>query len=175
MELTETCEELLNILDARDILSLKDKLFKCVRENNCDIYEKYKKFFKDLSKDNLQPVFQYYYADRKEKMQDYTPQCLGLFISKLIGKSDIVVDMCAGSGALTIQKWSEEHNTEFHLYEFDENVIPFLLFNMAVRNIKCIVYHTDVLENKVFHTYAIDKGEQFGIFKEVINDNIANI
>ena len=53
------------------------------------------------------------------------------------------------------------------LYEFDENVIPFLLFNMAVRNIKCIVYHSDVLKQEIYHVYRIDTGKEFGTFTEV--------
>lgn len=71
-----------------------------------------------------------------------------------------------GSGALTIQRWVMNHNQRFELYEFDENVIPFLLFNMAVRNIECVIYHSDVLQQEVFHTYRIRKSEKFGIFEE---------
>ena len=56
---------------------------------------------------------------------------------------------------------------KFELYEFDENVIPFLLFNMAVRNIECTVYHADVLQQENFHTYKISRGEKYGKFREV--------
>lgn len=100
-------------------------------------------------------------------MQDYTPKSLALFMGKLAGEADKITDLCAGSGALTIQRWNMNHEQRFELYEFDENVIPFLLFNMAVRNIECTVYHSDVLQQEVYHTYKITKGEHFGKFKEV--------
>ena len=95
---------------------------------------------------------------------------LARFAGMLAGESDIVTDMCAGSGALTIQKWNLNHDTKFALYEYDEKVLPFLLFNMAVRNISCIVYHSDVLQQEVYHAYKIEKGEQFGKFSEVKNE-----
>ena len=100
-------------------------------------------------------------------MQDYTPKSLALFMGKLAGEADKITDLCAGSGALTIQKWDMNHEQRFDLHEFDENVIPFLLFNMAVRNIECTVYHSDVLQQEVYHTYKITKGKYFGKFEEV--------
>ena len=75
--------------------------------------------------------------------------------------------MCAGSGALTIQKWSIIPNQKFCLYEFDANVIPLLLFNMAVRNIECKVCHADVLQDEIYHTYIISHGDKFGVVKEM--------
>lgn len=53
------------------------------------------------------------------------------------------------------------------LYEYDERVIPFLTFNMAIRNIECVIYHADVLQEQIFKVYQIQKGEKYGIFKEV--------
>lgn len=101
-------------------------------------------------------------------MQDYTPKTLALFMGKLIGDADVITDLCAGSGALTIQKWCMNHEQKFELYEFDENVIPFLLFNMAVRNIECTVYHSDVLQQEIFHTYKISRGKKYGNFREIV-------
>ena len=72
------------------------------------------------------------------------------------------LDMCCGSGALTIQKWNNNHNLKFILEEFDENVIPFLLFNMMLRNINCEIRHKDVLQNETFHLYKITKQDEFG-------------
>ncbi len=80
----------------------------------------------------------------------------------------MTTDLCAGSGALTIQRWNENHEQKFELYEFDENVIPFLLFNMAIRNIECTVYHSDVLQQEIYHIYKIGKGKTFGKFSEVM-------
>ena len=116
----------------------------------------------DLSTDHLQMIFQYYHADRADKKQDYTPGNLALFLSRLAGKSKETIDLCAGTGALTIKRWTEQPDSTFTLYEIDENVIPFLLFNMAIRNISATVHQGDVLQREIKNTWHIKKGEHFG-------------
>lgn len=116
----------------------------------------------DLTKDWLQMVYQYYMADREKKKQDFTPACLGKLTSKLVGKTDTFVDMCAGSGALTIQRWAENPDQKFELYEIDENVIPYLLYNLALRNIEADVWQGDVLTGDFTARYKITKGEEYG-------------
>lgn len=167
MELKELSEEVKSLFEAEDIDELPKRILNTVKDNDSEKYEDFCKIVKDLSIDWLQMIYQYYLADRKEKMQDYTPKSLALFMGKLIGDADVITDLCAGSGALTIQKWCMNNEQKFELYEFDENVIPFLLFNMAVRNIECTVYHADVLQQENFHTYKISRGEKYGKFREV--------
>ena len=117
----------------------------------------------DLSVDWMQMIYQYHLADRKEKKQDYTPKSVAQLMGALIGDTDKVVDMCAGSGALIIQKWTQNPNIEVTALEIDENVIPFLLFNMALRNINCRVIQGDVLTGEdVINTWQVTKGERFG-------------
>lgn len=170
MELKQLCERTLEIFEIDDIKCLQEKLLDCVRKNDIEKYSAFESLNEDLSVDWLQMIFQYYYADRKEKMQDYTPKTLADFVGRLAGESETIIDMCAGSGALTIQKWNRNHDLKFRLYEFDERVIPFLLFNMALRNINCVVYHADVLQNELYHTYKISKGDKYGIFEEVVKN-----
>nr|DAV56718.1 MAG TPA: N-6 DNA Methylase [Caudoviricetes sp.] len=167
MELKELSEKVKSLFEAEDIDELPKRILNTVKDNDSEKYEDFCKIVKDLSIDWLQMIYQYYLADRKEKMQDYTPKSLALFMGKLIGDADVITDLCAGSGALTIQKWCMNNKQKFELYEFDENVIPFLLFNMAVRNIECTVYHADVLQQENFHTYKISRGEKYGKFREV--------
>ena len=168
MELKELTEKTLSLLEIENIDEMSKRLYEMVSNNNIQIYEQFCNLIENnLSVDWLQKIFQYYQADRKEKMQDYTPKSLADFMGLLAGDSDTVIDMCAGSGALTIQKWNRNNDLKFKLYEFDTNVIPFLLFNMAVRNISCTVYHADVLQMDIFKEYQITKGEKYGVFKEV--------
>lgn len=168
MELKELTEKTLELLEIKNTDDMSKRLFDVVKNNDVQIYEKFDKLIdNDLSVDWLQKIFQYYKADRKEKMQDYTPKTLADFVGLLAGNSNTVIDMCAGSGALTIQKWNRNHDLNFILYEFDKKVIPFLLFNMGLRNIKCKIYHSDVLQDEIFCTYEIKKGDKYGIFKEV--------
>lgn len=172
MELKELTEKVIDLLGIKTTDEMSGKLFEIAKSNNTKIYNSFSELVEnDLSVDWLQMIFQYYQADRKEKMQDYTPKTLADFMGKLVGDSETIIDMCAGSGALTIQKWNRNHDLKFLLYEFDENVIPFLLFNMAVRNISCTIYHADVLQQEIFHTYKISKGEKYGVVKEVENGN----
>lgn len=117
----------------------------------------------DLSVDWMQKIYQYYLADRKEKKQDYTPKSVAQLMGALIGDTDKVVDMCAGSGALIIQKWTQNPNIEVTALEIDENVIPFLLFNMALRNINCRIIQGDALTGEdAVNTWQVTKGERFG-------------
>lgn len=116
----------------------------------------------DLTEDWMQKIYQYYLADRKEKMQDYTPKCLAQFLAMLAGDAEEIVDLCAGSGALIIQRWNRNRNQKFRVYELDENVIPFLIFNLAVRNIEALVNVGDVLQGEITEVYAIRKGNKYG-------------
>ena len=77
MELKELTEKTLELLEIKNTDEMSKRLFDIVRNNNFHIYEKFCKLVEnDLSVDWLQKIFQYYQADRKEKMQDYTPKAL---------------------------------------------------------------------------------------------------
>ena len=102
-------------------------------------------------------------GDRKEKKQDYTPKSLARFMGMLAGDGETITDMCAGSGALIIQKWNQDHDIEFRAIEIDGNVIPFLLFNMVLRNIRCDIYQMDALtDEEPTKTWTVEKREVFG-------------
>ena len=148
MELKELCEKTLEIFDVKTVNELGESLMRACKENDAQKFDAFAELAGDLNTDWLQKIFQYYQADRKEKMQDYTPVSLADFVGRLAGDSDEVIDMCAGSGALTIQKWKRNHELRFRLYEFDENVIPYLLYNMILRNIESTVCQVDVLDRK---------------------------
>lgn len=122
----------------------------------------------DLSTDWMQKIYQYYLADRKEKKQDYTPASLAQFMGLLAGSSNDIVDMCAGSGALIIQKWNLRPDTRFTALEIDENVIPFLLFNLVLRNIRCRIFQMDALTGEdAVRAWDVMKGEEFGCITDI--------
>lgn len=163
-ELTDRTFELFGVDNADDLGS-------ALLESVSDI-DKLKAFYDlvggDLSVDWMQKIYQYYLADRKEKKQDYTPASLAQFMGLLAGDSEEIVDMCAGSGALIIQKWRQNHDTRFTALEIDENVIPFLLFNMVLRNITCKVYQMDALSGEEsVRAWKITKGEEFGNIADI--------
>lgn len=122
----------------------------------------------DLQTDELQKIFQYYYADRKEKCQDYTPNSIAKLcaVATETGGS-VVYDLCAGSGALTIQKWVQNPNKTFICEELDSRVIPLLLFNMAVRNMDGYVLNRNALTLEFENGYKLSTGSEFSEIEEI--------
>jgi type I restriction-modification system DNA methylase subunit len=169
LELKELCDKTCAIFEVESVKQLGDAMMLCVRNNDAEKYAAFSEMVMDMSIDWMQKIFQYYEADRKEKMQDYTP----LTVAKLVGKlaetdnEKTVYDLCAGSGALTIQKWNLNHELKFVCYEYDKKVIPYLLFNLAVRNIEALVINGDALQDEVFTRYKVRKGEQFCTVEEI--------
>lgn len=167
MELSKLKDEVLNIFEIKDISDLKNALIEVTLNNKFEYYKKFKELVKDLNVDWLQMIYQYYQADREKNKQDFTPLCLAKLVSKLSENEEEVIDMCSGSGALVIQKWSINNNLKFICKELDENVIPYLLFNLAVRNINAKVYHMDVLQDEVFHIYMVKSEDEFSRIEEI--------
>lgn len=163
MELQELRDRTLELFEINSVSDLGFELLKSVKNNDVEIYQKFVDLVGDLSVDWLQKIYQYYEADREEKMQDYTPKSLSLLCAKLCSDDSYCVDMCSGCGALTIQKWNLNKDTHFDLYEFDDNVLPYLIFNMVIRNIDCKIFHSDVLQDEIFNTIEIKKGNVFGV------------
>lgn len=174
MELKELTVKTFEIFGVRTADDLVPKIMQYVEQNDFEIYKKFEELVGDLSVDWLQKIFQYYLADRKDKMQDYTPKSLAKLMAKLALQNNdgLIVDMCAGSGALTIQAWNLNKDLEFECLEFDEKVLPILIFNLAIRNIKATVKHMDVLEDGILAIYTIEPTEKYGkVVKQYDNYN----
>ncbi len=127
----------------------------------------------DLSVDHLQRIYQFYNADRAEKKQDYTPPSLAKLVAHLSYSAGqkVVYDCCAGSGALTIQKWVTDNNLTFVCEELDEQVIPILLFNLSVRNIEAIVLRKNILSQEIYEVYELHKGERYSKIQQVLYES----
>lgn len=166
MELLELTKKIKDIFNVDDLSKLGDSLKRCVEDNDKSVFDAFVQLVDgDLSQDWLQKVYQYYLADRKEKKQDYTPKCLAELLAAFTDGDD-VVDLCAGSGALTIQAWARDTNNpnrKFELYEADDAVVPFLLFNLAVRNIGATVYVGDALMGEFRETFVVTKRGKYGM------------
>lgn len=169
MELKLLCEKVKVVFKIETIHELSNKLLDVCINNQHEYIKRFCDLVGDLSVDWMQKIFQYYEADRKEKKQDYTPSSLARFICKLTESTEgsTVYDLCAGSGALSIQKWNIDHSLSFVCYEYDEKVIPLLLFNLASRNINAIVIHGDALQDEVYTMYEVRRGDQFGTITKI--------
>lgn len=163
MELKELTSKTIEMLNIENPDQISGALMEIVLNGKIVCFDKFCELVGDLSVDWLQKIFQYYLADRKEKMQDYTPISLAKFVGKLTqtDNEQVVYDLCAGSGALTIQKWNLDSSLSFICYEYDKTVIPFLLFNLAVRNINATVINGDALQDEIFAIYQLNKGEKY--------------
>lgn len=169
MELTELVTKFTEMLKFENVEEAPQKLLQALFLSKNELFNDWISRFPDLSKDNLQPIFQYYMADRKEKMQDYTPASLAKALCFVVDVKNggKVYDMCAGSGALTIQAWNINKDCTFICQELDERVIPFLLFNLAIRNIAATVIHGNVLDEEQYKAYRLSKGERYSDIKEI--------
>lgn len=168
MELKELYNKTLAIFQIDSAESLPKALMDALLEADTKKLDDFVNVVGDLSVDWLQKIFQYYLADRKEKMQDYTPASLAKFVGKLVDTPEekTVFDLCAGSGALTIQKWNLNRNLKFICYEYDEKVIPLLLFNLAIRNMDAVVINGDALTEEEFARYTVTSGEKYSTVTE---------
>ena len=73
---------------------------------------------------------------------------------------------------MTIQAWNLDNDLEFECLEYDEKVLPILIFNMAIRNIKSTVKHMDVLQDEILNIYKIEPTEKYGkVVKQYGNNN----
>ncbi len=160
MELSQLRDELMNTTGVSDIKEIGEKFLEYCTQNDFEMIEKVDKTLPDHKTDWLQKIFQYYLADREEKKQDFTPPSLGILIDRLAGEDLDVIDLCSGTGSIMIQSWNRNPKNEFTCFELDEAVIPFLLMNGVIRNIKAKIIHGDALSGEVFKTYYLEPQEE---------------
>ena len=168
MELGELCKKTLSIFGCESVSELGGKLYDAVMNGEIVKLTAFCNTVEDLTVDWLQKIYQYYEADRQEKKQDYTPKSISKLCAELTetgGKT--VYDICAGSGALTIQKWVRNPDKLFICEELDDKVIPYLLFNMAVRNMSGYVINRNVLTMEWYKGYKLHCGEAFSAVEEI--------
>lgn len=113
----------------------------------------------DYKNDCLRDYFQENNANRNALKQDYTPDCLCTLISKLMPETDSVIDICSGTGALTVSTGSKDIN--YQCEELSQMSIPILLLNLCIRNLKATVLQKNVLENKIEKVYKLAQGEKY--------------
>lgn len=161
MELKELTSKICDLFGCISTDTLPDKImFALCSQNPVLYFDKYKELCPDLTVDWLQRVYQFYHADREEKKQDYTPVSLARLVAYLsyMPSDKVVYDCCAGSGALTIQKWGVNPDLKFVCEELDERVIPILLFNLCIRNIEATVINKNILTGEIISSYKTTKG-----------------
>lgn len=128
----------------------REKLF-------CSLLE----YEQDFSKDWFTDIFQDEHGDRDALKQDFTPDCLCELMNQISGAADSCADICAGTGGLTIKKWSANPNGCFYCEEISSRTIPMLLMNLSIRNMQGVIVHGNSLTGEIETVYQLDKGEKF--------------
>lgn len=121
----------------------------------------------DLTHDNLTDYFQDEHGDRDALKQDFTPMALCDLVADMAGDAESYLDVCAGTGGLTISLWARHPDAMFRCEEFSARTVPALLLNLAIRNARAEVIRRDVLTGETFACYALDPGERFSHVSEV--------
>lgn len=154
---TEAINELFGIKESFELPEvLLQKLLN--KQEKDDLCRAFMRFKFDISNDCLRDYFQENNANRNNLKQDYTPDCLCKLISELVPKADRVIDICSGTGALTI---GINRDIQYQCEEISGMSIPVLLFNLALRNLTATVVQKDILLNKTEKVYKVSKSEKF--------------
>ena len=162
---TEAINELFGIKESFELpeVLLKKLLNKQEKDELC---RSFMQFEFDMRNDCLRDYFQINNANRSNLKQDYTPDCLCQLISELAPKTDRVIDICSGTGALTI---GINRDIQYQCEELSSMSIPILLFNLALRGINATVLQKNVLLNDTEKVYKVSKNGDFSDI-EIIED-----
>lgn len=164
-----TTQDINRILEIDDSYKAPARLMEILfnREQRESIFKQFLEIDCDLDKDCFYQYFQEEHAERKKYAQDFTPVSIGNLLSELVdSESGMNLDVAAGTGGLTIQKWiKDKYSTNFFEYrpsmffyqceELSDRAIPFLLFNLLIRGMNATVVHGDVLSREVKNVYFI--------------------
>lgn len=143
----------------------------------------------DISYDWFHEYFEDEHADRKNKKQDFTPNCISSLVSKILGSDKgVTYEPAAGTGGMLITNWYKQralihpfvYKPNNHLIvagEMSDKTIPFLLFNLSIRGISGMVFHGNTLKREYKAIYVLTNERNSPIsFSKVTkwNNNKAN-
>lgn len=165
-------------MDCREAIDIPRLLLEgLLSDRHDEILKRVDEAYKDKSVDLFRDFFQEEQADRKSLKQDYTPDGISELVSRLSPSGNNLLDVCAGTGTLTIS-YLMRHKADFvRCEEFSSRVIPFLILNLALRNQESEVIHKDVLTGEIFGVYQIKRGEEYGVIieKEQVEERMFDV
>lgn len=166
--MTLTSEKINELLNIDESYKASDVLYqKLMSVDKNSLFEEFLNIENDLSFDWFTDYFQEEHSDRKNKKQDFTPNKVVELTNNLLGQFTSNADICAGTGGLTIKRWTVNHDAEFYCQEFSDRALPFLLFNLAIRNVNAKVSHGDALTGRAKALYVLTKADKFSNIKKV--------
>lgn len=164
-----TIEQINKLLGVEESFHASYKLIEILKDEDGrnKLFEQFLELETDLSYDWFLEYYQSEHSDRKGKGQDFTPGSVAEITSKILGKGNSNLDICSGVGGLTIKRYVDNPNQKFYCEEFSDRAIPFLLFNLAIRNIEGIVRHGDSLARQFKAIYKLTKGQRFSTIEKI--------
>lgn len=171
MELKDKYKLLLEIFESKESESFSETIMRVLLSSNRNAYfDKYKELFPNLKEDELRSCWQFWHADRETKKQDYTSTPLATLCAKLLVNEGghVLYDCCSGSGTLTVAVWAQNQEIIVVCEELDSEVIPLLLFNLAVRNIQGEVRNGDALTGETKKAWLLKSGQSYSTVEEML-------
>lgn len=182
-----TRKQVFEIFNIEDINDLSNAVMTILfSEKRDDVYQSLLEANNhDMSHDWFQLIYEDELAQRGQNKQDFTPNQVGVVLSKLSGNDKgKIYEPTAGNGSLLISNWWQRCiNSDFPLmhfpadhqiecWELSNRAIPILLLNLSIRGIMGIVYHGDVLEQTIKAKYILlNRDNDTLSFSEIIKDN----
>lgn len=121
----------------------------------------------DMAHDGFTTYFQDEHGDRDALKQDFTPHAVCDLIAGMVGSAERLLDVCAGTGGLTISLWAKNPTAHFRCEEYSERALAILLLNMAMRNMSAEVVRRDVLTGETFASYVLTPTDKFSVVEQV--------
>lgn len=167
---TDSINELLGI---KESYQASDKLMSILfnKEEREKLFRSFLNQNWDMTFDWFHIYFQDEHADRVKHKQDFTPKSISNLLVKMSESDNKItcgtrLDVAAGSGGLTIEKWNQDrisvplftYKPSMFIYQCEElsdRALPFLLFNLAIRGMNAVVLHGDVITREFKQVYFI--------------------
>lgn len=115
----------------------------------------------DLAEDTFTDYFQEEHSNKTSYMQDFTPEGIAAVAAGVLGKTLRNADLCAGTGQLTIKMWAANPDAVFYCEEMSSRAFPFLLFNMAIRNMEGWALRGNTLTREFEECCRLTRGERY--------------
>nr|DAG45443.1 MAG TPA: N-6 DNA Methylase [Caudoviricetes sp.] len=147
-------QRIMEELNIREMHEMPTALIRALLDSNtCSVLLKSIKPY--YSYEALLAEFEEHSADRKNYMQDYTPQCVLDIIGGITPGGD-VRDVCAGIGGLSLAKFESDNTVALRLEEYSKNAIAFMLLNLLMANIDAEVVEKNVLTGEELAYYKVE-------------------
>ncbi|KAA9534102.1 SAM-dependent DNA methyltransferase [Listeria monocytogenes] len=162
--MTLTTAQINELLGIKESYKASDRLMEILfdsKEKRESLFKAFLEIEPNLDYDWFHVYFQDEHADRKLKKQDFTPRGITDLLVGLAGASDTYFEATAGTGGIVIQHWWQSPFCYYCVEELSDRAFPFLLFNLAIRNINGTAYHGDSLTQEWENVYELTIGEQF--------------